>query len=86
MYQKERRYLPSDLRPALGSTCGETRSGWRPRNPGQQSSWSFRHLQAAIAVVGGQSLLRWVKVATVRKVTAFVLLALAAYAAWSALH
>ena len=41
---------------------------------------------AAIALVGGQSLLRWAKVATVRKVTAFVLLALAAYAAWSALH
>jgi putative Ca2+/H+ antiporter (TMEM165/GDT1 family) len=41
---------------------------------------------AAIAVIGGQSLLRWVKVATVRKVTALVLLALVAYAAWSALH
>jgi hypothetical protein len=26
MYQKERRYLPSDLRPAFGSTCGETPS------------------------------------------------------------
>jgi hypothetical protein len=35
MYLKERRYLPSDLRPAFGSTCGETRSGWSPRNPGQ---------------------------------------------------
>ena len=41
---------------------------------------------AAIAVVGGQSLLRWVNVATVRKVTAFILLALAAYAAWFAFH
>jgi putative Ca2+/H+ antiporter (TMEM165/GDT1 family) len=41
---------------------------------------------AAIAVVGGQSLLRWVNVATVRKVTAFILLALAAYAAWLAFH
>jgi hypothetical protein len=45
MYQKERRYLPSDLRPTFGSTCGETRSGWRTRNPGQQSNWSFWHPQ-----------------------------------------
>src|ERR1017187_7039695 len=28
--RKKRRYLPSDLRPAFGSTCGETRSRWRP--------------------------------------------------------
>jgi hypothetical protein len=34
MYQKERRYLPNDLRAAFGSTCCETRSKWRPRNPG----------------------------------------------------
>jgi hypothetical protein len=39
------RYLPSDLRPAFGSTCGETRSRWGPRNPGQQSNWGFRHPQ-----------------------------------------
>jgi RimJ/RimL family protein N-acetyltransferase len=39
-------YLPSDLRAAFGSTCGETRSRWRPRNPGQQSNWGFRHPQA----------------------------------------
>src|ERR1035441_10704812 len=43
MCQKERRYLPSDLRAAFGSTCGETRSRWRPRNPSQQSNWGFRH-------------------------------------------
>jgi Ca2+/H+ antiporter, TMEM165/GDT1 family len=40
-------------------------------------------LVAAIAVVGGQSLLRWIDIATVRKVTAVMLLALAAYALWS---
>src|ERR1019366_4765549 len=28
--RKKRQYLPSDLRPAFGSTCGETRSRWRP--------------------------------------------------------
>ena len=50
MYQKERRYLPSDLRPARGSTWGETRSGWRPRNPGQPSNWSFRHPQGRAIV------------------------------------
>src|ERR1022692_893848 len=49
MYQKKRRYLPSDLRPAFGSTCGETRSRWKPRNPGQQSNWGFRHPQAHAA-------------------------------------
>src|ERR1035441_10873342 len=38
--------LRSDLRPTFGSTCGETRSGWRTRNPGQQSNWSFWHPQA----------------------------------------
>jgi putative Ca2+/H+ antiporter (TMEM165/GDT1 family) len=41
---------------------------------------------AAIAVVGGQSLLRWIDIATVRKITAVVLLGLAAYATWSALR
>lgn len=41
---------------------------------------------AGIAVVAGQTLLRWVKVATVRKVTAVVLVALAGYAVWSALR
>jgi len=41
---------------------------------------------AAVAVVSGQGLLRWVHIATVRKVTVVVLLALAAYAAWSALR
>jgi Ca2+/H+ antiporter, TMEM165/GDT1 family len=40
---------------------------------------------AAIAVIGGQSLLRWVNIVTVRKITAVVLLMLAAYATWSAL-
>ena len=41
---------------------------------------------AAVAVVGGQSLLRWVDMATIRKATAAVLVLLAAYAAWSALR
>ena len=41
---------------------------------------------AAIAVVGGQSLLRWVDVATVRKVTAVVLVLLALYTAWTAVR
>jgi transposase-like protein len=51
--RKKRRYLPSDLRPAFGSTCGETRSRWRPRNTGQQSNWGFRHPQVrAIAAQG----------------------------------
>ena len=49
MYQKERRYLPSDLRPTFGSTCGETGSRWRRRNTGQQSNWGFRHPQAVTA-------------------------------------
>jgi hypothetical protein len=47
MSQKERRHLPSNLRPAFGSTCGETRSRWRPRNPGQQYNWGFRLPQVA---------------------------------------
>jgi putative Ca2+/H+ antiporter (TMEM165/GDT1 family) len=41
---------------------------------------------AAIAVVAGQSVLRWVKVATARKVTVVVLVALAVWAGWSALR
>ena len=41
---------------------------------------------AAIAVVGGQGLLRYVNIATVRRATAVVLLGLAAYATWSALR
>ena len=40
---------------------------------------------AALAVIGGQGLLRFVNIATVRKVTAVVLVGLAAYAAWLAL-
>ena len=40
---------------------------------------------AAIAVVSGQSLLRYVKVSVVRRVTGVVLLGLAAFAAWSAI-
>jgi putative Ca2+/H+ antiporter (TMEM165/GDT1 family) len=41
---------------------------------------------AALAVAGGQSLLRFVHIATIRKVTAAVLLILTAYTAWSAWH
>jgi putative Ca2+/H+ antiporter (TMEM165/GDT1 family) len=41
---------------------------------------------AALAVVSGQSLLRFVNIATVRKVTALILLALAGYTTWSALR
>lgn len=41
---------------------------------------------AALAVASGQSLLRFVKITTVRKVTAVVLIALAGYSAWSAAH
>ncbi len=41
---------------------------------------------AAIAVASGQSLLRWVDIATVRKVTAAVLAVLAVYVAWAALR
>jgi putative Ca2+/H+ antiporter (TMEM165/GDT1 family) len=39
---------------------------------------------AAIAVASGQTLMRYVKISTVRKITAVVLVALAAYSAWSA--
>ena len=41
---------------------------------------------AAIAVAGGQGLLRWVNISTVRKITAVVLVTLAAYGGWSALR
>jgi putative Ca2+/H+ antiporter (TMEM165/GDT1 family) len=41
---------------------------------------------AAIAVAGGQSLLRWVNVSTLRRITAAVLVILAAYTAWSTLR
>jgi putative Ca2+/H+ antiporter (TMEM165/GDT1 family) len=40
---------------------------------------------AAIAVVSGQGLLRYVKISVVRRVTGVVLLGFAAYAAWSAI-
>ncbi len=39
---------------------------------------------AAIAVTGGSGLLRWVSIGRVRRVTAVILVCLAAYAAWSA--
>lgn len=41
---------------------------------------------AALAVVGGNTLLRVVDIAIVRKVTAVVLVGLAAFTAWSAFH
>lgn len=41
---------------------------------------------AAIAVVGGQTLLKFVKMSTIRKVTAVVLVLLAGYSVWSAVH
>lgn len=41
---------------------------------------------AALAVVGGTSLLRWVNIATVRIVTAVILLVLAALTGWLALR
>jgi putative Ca2+/H+ antiporter (TMEM165/GDT1 family) len=41
---------------------------------------------AAIAVVGGQALPRFVNIATIRKVTAVVLLALAAFSLWTAVR
>ncbi len=41
---------------------------------------------AGIAVAGGQTLLRFVPVATIRKVTAVVLLGLTAYSVWSAIQ
>jgi hypothetical protein len=41
---------------------------------------------AAIAVVGGQSLLKVVNIATIRYATAVILLGLAGYAAWTTLR
>jgi putative Ca2+/H+ antiporter (TMEM165/GDT1 family) len=41
---------------------------------------------AAIAVASGQTLLRFVNIATIRKVTAVVLVGLAAWSIWEALH
>jgi putative Ca2+/H+ antiporter (TMEM165/GDT1 family) len=41
---------------------------------------------AALAVIGGQGLLRFVKIGTLRLVTAVVLVALAGIAGWSALR
>lgn len=41
---------------------------------------------AGVAVASGQTLLRWINIATVRKVTAAVLVLLAAVAGWSALR
>jgi putative Ca2+/H+ antiporter (TMEM165/GDT1 family) len=41
---------------------------------------------AAIAVASGQTLLRFINVATIRKITAVVLTGLAAYTAWSAIR
>jgi Ca2+/H+ antiporter, TMEM165/GDT1 family len=41
---------------------------------------------AAVAVTGGQALMRFVNVATIRKVTAVVLVVLAGVSAWSAAH
>ncbi len=41
---------------------------------------------AAIAVVSGQALLRFVNIATIRKVTAVVLLALSAFSLWTAVR
>jgi putative Ca2+/H+ antiporter (TMEM165/GDT1 family) len=41
---------------------------------------------AALAVIGGQSLLRYINLFTIRFVTAVVLVALAGWAAWNAAH
>ena len=41
---------------------------------------------AAIAVIGGQGLLRFINIRTLRLVTAVVLLGLAAWAGWEAIH
>ncbi len=41
---------------------------------------------AAVAVIGGQGLLRFVNVATLRVVTAVILIGLAAYTFWNALR
>jgi Ca2+/H+ antiporter, TMEM165/GDT1 family len=41
---------------------------------------------AALAVIGGQTLLKFLSISTIRKITAVVLACLAAYTAWSALR
>lgn len=41
---------------------------------------------AALAVASGQTLLRFIRVTTIRKITAVVLVALAGYSAWTAAH
>jgi len=41
---------------------------------------------AGLAVIGGQSLLRYINLFTIRIVTAVVLVALAGWAAWNAAH
>jgi len=41
---------------------------------------------AALAVASGQTLMRYVNISTIRKVTAAVLITLAAYTAWTAIH
>jgi Ca2+/H+ antiporter, TMEM165/GDT1 family len=40
---------------------------------------------AGVAVVGGQGLLRWIRIATIRRITAGVLVVLAVYTLWLAL-
>ena len=41
---------------------------------------------AALAVASGQTLLRYVNISTIRKVTAVILVALAGYIAWTAIR
>jgi putative Ca2+/H+ antiporter (TMEM165/GDT1 family) len=41
---------------------------------------------AAVAVVSGQTLLRFINISTIRKITAVVLVSLAAFSAWSAIR
>jgi Ca2+/H+ antiporter, TMEM165/GDT1 family len=41
---------------------------------------------AALAVASGQTLLRFINIATIRKITAGVPVLLAGYTAWTALH
>jgi len=41
---------------------------------------------AALAVAGGQNVLRWIDIATVRKITAVILVGLAIYAGWTAVR
>jgi putative Ca2+/H+ antiporter (TMEM165/GDT1 family) len=58
----------------------------RPRHrPAERPARAFWAV-AAIAVVGGQSLLKIVNITTIRFATAAILTALAAYVAWAALR